>query len=159
MKTKKFFKLLILEIIVLSAILAYFLINSSDIYKWYVGSTNFVKQDKNCDLHKNSCKIRLKDKSVLELSIEPKSIPLKKPIKLIVKTKNINLKTLSLKLYATNMNMGLIEKKLKRVANNRYETTVILPSCIVGGMIWNANIIADKATKSVGGTFEWTTSK
>ncbi|NOX15421.1 MAG: hypothetical protein GXP61_05275 [Epsilonproteobacteria bacterium] len=159
MKTKKFFKLLTFEIIVISAILAYFLIDSSYIYKWYVGSTNFVKQDKQCDLHKNNCKITLKDGSMLELSIYPKSIPLKKPIKLVVTTKNINLKTLSLKLYATNMNMGFIEKKLKKVGQNRYETSVILPSCMTGGMIWNANIIANKPTKSLGGVFEWTTAK
>ena len=159
MKTKKFFKLLILEILVLSLVCAYFLIDSSDIYRWYVGNTNFAKQEKNCDLHKEACSVTLQDGSNITLSIEPKPIPLMKPIELTVKTKDINLDKLDLKVFATNMNMGLIEKSLKKVNKNRYEGKITLPTCIVGNMIWNVNIIANKPTKSLGATFEFQTGK
>ncbi len=159
MKIKKIYKLLALEVIALSAILAYFLISSSDIYRWYVGSTSFVKQNRDCDLHKSTCSVKLKDGSIISLSINPKEIPLKKPIKLTVTTQGIKTKTLSLKVFAVNMNMGLIEKSLKKIKKNTYEGEVILPTCVVGDMIWNANIIADKTSKSVGAIFEFQTKK
>ncbi len=159
MEAKKFIRLFVLEIAVLSTILAYFFIDSSDIYRWYAGSTNFSKQNKLCDLHKSSCEVILKDGSIVKLDINPKNIPLMKPIKLTIITKNINLKTLSLQLFAMNMNMGFIKKDLKKIAKNRYEASVILPSCIIGGMIWNANIIVNKPTKSLGAIFEWTNKK
>lgn len=157
MKIKKFYKLLFLEIIVLGLILAYFLIDSSDIYRWYVGDTNFVKQDKNCNLHTEECKIILKDGSLMSLSIAPRSIPLLKPIRFQVKTKGINTNVLQLKVFATNMNMGFHESLLKKVKYGLYEGNITLPTCIVGNMIWNANIIANKTNRSVGAIFEFQT--
>ena len=101
----------------------------------------------------------MQDGSNITLSIEPKPIPLMKPIKLTIETKNVNLDKLDLKVFATNMNMGLIEKSLKKVNKNRYEGKITLPTCIVGNMIWNVNIIANKPTKSLGATFEFQTGK
>ncbi|MDX1810261.1 MAG: hypothetical protein R3331_12065 [Sulfurospirillaceae bacterium] len=157
MKIKRFYKLLLLEIVVLSLISAYFLIDSSDIYRWYVGNTNFVKQNKNCDLHKNACEIKLKDGSKMSLSITPRTIPLLKPIRFQVSTHGIDTKVLQLKIYATNMNMGFHESVLKKVKEGLYEGNITLPTCIVGGMIWNANIIANKTNRSVGAIFEFKT--
>ncbi len=159
MKTKKFLMFLIIEILILCLVCAYFLISSSDIYRWYVGNTNFIKQNKNCDLQKEACSVVLEDGSRVTLSINPRPIPLMKPIELVVKTKNINLDNLNLKVYATNMNMGLIEKSLNKTAKNTYKGKITLPTCIVGNMIWNVNIIANKPTKSIGATFEFKTGK
>ncbi|MFK5882249.1 MAG: hypothetical protein QM482_08530 [Sulfurospirillum sp.] len=159
MKTKKFFKLLVLEIFVLILVVAYFLIDSSDIYRWYVGDTNFVKQDKSCDLHKKACSITLGDGSVITLDITPRPIPLMKPIRIHITTKNINLDKLDLKVFATNMNMGLIEKSLKRVKKDTYEGEITLPMCIVGNMIWDVNIIANEPSSSLGAVFEFQTRK
>lgn len=159
MKIKKFYKFLFLEVIALILISAYFLIDSSDIYKWYVGSTNFSKQDANCDLHKEACSVKFKDGSLMTLSITPRQIPLMKPIKLRVKTKNINLDKLDLKVFATNMNMGFLETSLIKVKDNIYEGKITLPTCIAGNMIWNANIIANKPSKSLGAVFEFQTGK
>jgi len=159
MKTKKFFTLLILELLALSLVVVYFLIDSSDIYRWYVGNTNFVKQDKSCDLHKEACSIALKDGSRVTLSITPRPIPLMKPIKLHIVTKGIDLDKLDLKVFATNMNMGLIEKPIKKVKKDTYEAKITLPTCIVGGMIWDVNIIANEPSKSVGAVFEFQTEK
>jgi len=159
MKTKKFWMLLIIEAFILCIVCAYFLISSSDIYRWYVGSTNFTKQNKNCHLEKGACSIVLKDGSDITLSITPRPISVMKPIEIAVKTKGINLDSLKLKVYATNMNMGLIEKSLDKTAENSYKGKITLPSCIVGNMIWNVNIIANKPTKSIGATFEFKTGR
>jgi len=159
MKTKKFLILLIIEVFILCIICAYFLISSSDICRWYVGNTNFIKQDKNCDLQKEACSVILEDGSDITLSINPRPIPLMKPIELTVRTKGINLDNLKLKVYATNMNMGLIEKSLNKTVKNIYKGKITLPTCIVGNMIWDVNIIVNKPTKSIGATFEFKTGK
>ncbi|WP_331775429.1 hypothetical protein [Sulfurospirillum sp. 1612] len=157
MKTKRFYTLLLLEIVALGLISAYFLIDSSDIYRWYVGNTNFVKQSKNCDLHDEKCHVTLQDSSEMTLSITPRSIPLMKPLQFQVVTQGIHTDQLALKVYATNMNMGFHESTLKKVKENLYEGNITLPSCIVGNMIWNANIIANKTDRSVGAIFEFKT--
>ena len=157
MENSKFYKLLFLEIVALSLICAYFVIDSSDIYKWYVGNTTFAKQSSTCDLHKSACEVLLKDGSSIVLSIYPKNIPLMKSLKFSVKTKGIKLDKLQLKIYATNMNMGLTQATLKKIKPNLYVGHVTLASCIQGGMIWNANIIANEPQKSLGATFEFKT--
>jgi hypothetical protein len=157
MVKSKFYKLLILEIIALSLLCAYFLLNSSDIYRWYVGNTSFSKQNPNCDLHKEACEVLLKDGSSVTLSIYPKEIPLMKPLKFLVKTKGIKLDDLQLEIFATNMNMGLTEATLIKTKPNLYEGTITLASCVRGGMIWNANIIINKFQKSIGATFKFKT--
>jgi len=157
MKTKRFYTLLLLEITALGMISAYFLIDSSDIYRWYVGDTNFVKQNKNCDLHDGSCRVIIHDASEITLSITPRAIPLMKPLQFQVRTKGIHTNQLVLEVYATNMNMGFHKSQLKRVRDNVYEGNITLPSCIVGSMIWNANIIANKSNRSVGAIFEFKT--
>ncbi len=160
MKTEKFYKILILEIVVVLAVGAYFFIDSSDIYRWYVGNTDFVKlSKKECDLHKGECKQTLKDGSKIALEILPHTIPLMKPITFRAKTEGIDLDRLEVKVYATNMNMGFHEFSMKRLKRGLYEGSVTLPTCIVGNMIWDANIIVNKPTESVGAIFEFQTDK
>ena len=160
MKTKKFYKILLVEIIAVLAVGAYFFIDSSDIYRWYVGNTDFVKLPKEeCDLHVKECSITLKDGSKITLEIIPKSIPLMKPITFKAKTEGIELNSLEVKVYATNMNMGFHEFLLKKTAKNLYTGSVTLPTCVVGNMIWDANIIVNKPTKSIGAIFEFQTDR
>jgi hypothetical protein len=157
MNKSKFYKLLILEIIALSLLCAYFFIDSSNIYRWYAGSTTFVKQDVNCNLHNTPCKVVLKDGSTVTLSIYPKNIPLMKPLKFSVKAKGIKLGKLQLKIFAINMNMGLTKTTLIKIKPNLFEGNVTLASCVKGGMKWEANIIANKFQKSLGATFKFKT--
>jgi len=157
MNKSRFYKLLALEILALSLVCAYFFIDSGDIYRWYVGSTTFVRQDVNCNLHNTPCKVVLKDGSSVILSIYPKNIPLMKPLKFSVKTKGIRLDKLQLQIFATNMNMGLTKTILIKKKPNLFEGNVTLASCVRGGMKWEANIIVNKFHKSLGATFKFKT--
>ncbi|WP_263832078.1 hypothetical protein [Sulfurospirillum oryzae] len=158
MPSPRFFKILVVEILAVGLIAAYVLIDAKDVYQWWVGETNFVSAKASCDLHESACQALLSDGSELSLDIEPKSIPLMKPLHFKV-TSAIDLPTIEIKLFATNMNMGLHTIKLTKSAQGVYEGEGMLPTCIVGNMIWQANVILNQSSHSQGAIFSFKTDK
>lgn len=158
MFSSRFFKWLIVEIIAVVLIGAYVLIDSHDVYRWWVGDTHFVAASSACDLHTQSCEVTLKDGSLLSLDIEPKTIPLMKPLHFKV-TSSIDLPSIEIKLFATNMNMGLHTIKLSQTSKGIYEGEGMLPTCVMGNMIWQANVIFNETTQSQGAIFTFKTDK
>ena len=140
MKNKKFFKLLLLEIIAVAGIGTYFFVDSADIYKLFMGETEFYQQSPTCDLHLSSCKADIPKLGTFEFDIEPKSIPLMEKLTFTVKT-NIDANEFDLHIYSTNMNMGYHTFTLKKVAPKTFKATGILPTCTVGSMVWNAEVV------------------
>lgn len=159
MPSSRFWKLLVIEIVALSAIGAYVLIDSHDIYRWWVGDTHFVSAPTPCDLHVNSCSAQLDDEKPLVFDISPKPIPVMKPLHFKVHIPHVSLSFIELKLFATNMNMGLHSFKLYPTQEGWYEGEGMLPTCVVGNMIWQANIILNTPTKSMGAIFYFQTDK
>ena len=152
MKNKKFFKLLILEVIAVAGIVTYFFVDSADVYKLFMGETVFYQQSPTCDLHLSSCKADIPKLGTFEFNIEPRSIPLMEKLTFTVKS-NIDANELDLHIYATNMNMGYHTFTLKKIAPKTYKATGILPTCTVGGMIWNAEVVHGNS----GGLFTFKT--
>lgn len=144
MKNKKFYTLLTLEIFAVIIVCAYLFLDSTDIYKFLTKNTQFYNQSTQCDLHKTSCNVAIKDKTDMTLSIEPKTIPLMEPLTFKVTTsKELKNDILDLNIYATNMNMGYHSFKMKKIDKNKYQVIGTLPTCVVGGMIWRAEVIID----------------
>jgi hypothetical protein len=158
MPSLRFFKWLALEIIAVLLIGAYILIDSDDVYRWWIGDTHFAQVTNDCDLHMSACEVTLKDGTLLTLDIEPKEIPLMKPLHFKV-TSSIDLPSLEIKLFATNMNMGLHTIKLTHTSQNTYEGEGMLPTCIMGNMIWQANVILNQTSRSQGAIFTFKTDK
>ncbi|MFW9620498.1 MAG: hypothetical protein ACMV1K_10980 [Sulfurospirillum sp.] len=158
MPSSRFFKWLIVEIIAVLLIGAYILIDSSDIYRWWVGDTRFVQSTEPCDLHVEACEVTLKDGTTLSLDIEPKEIPLMKPLHFKV-TSAIDLPSIEIKLFATNMNMGFHNITLKQSAKGIYEGEGMLPTCVMGNMIWQANVVLNQPSQSQGAIFTFKTDK
>jgi len=152
MKNKKFFKLLLLEIVAVVGIGTYFFVDSADVYKLFMGETEFYQQSPTCDLHLSSCKADIPKFGTLEFEIEPKNIPLMKQLTFTVKSTN-DVDELDLHIYATNMNMGYHSFTLKKIAPKTYKAEGILPTCTVGGMIWNAEVVSGNK----GGIFTFKT--
>ena len=142
MKNKKFYTLLFVEALVVLGIAAYFLIDSATIYKYFFGDITYYQSSKQCDLHVKSCSVDIPQFGSIELDIEPKTIPLMKPLTFTVtSSKELNVDELNLHIFATNMNMGYYDLKMKKVSKNRYQVKEILPTCITGGMIWRAEVV------------------
>ena len=158
MRLSRFWKWLIVEVFVVVLIGAYVLIDSHDVYQWWVGNTHFAQGNGACDLHVSACEATLNDGSLLSLEIEPKSIPLMKPLQFKV-TSTIDVPSMEIKLFATNMNMGLHTITLKQTSKGTYEGEGMLPTCIMGNMIWQANVILNQLTQSQGAIFTFKTDK
>lgn len=152
MKTKKII-FTILAILIIALVAIYFLANFSKKPKDF----SFIEDKTKCDLRENLCSINLNNSSKISLEISPKGIPLLTPLTIKAKTKNINSDFLEIKIYAINMNMGEFKTKLKKTATNSYEGTLTLPTCIMGNMIWNADITSKSL--SLGARFSFKTDK
>ncbi len=152
---KRFYILLGAEIGIVLLIAMFFLVDFSSL-SIFGEDRVFIDPNPPCDLRKNTCEVVLNDEQKVSLSIEPKGIPLMKPLSFTVHAKGVKSNTLEIKIYAINMEMGTHKLTLKRVSGDRFEGKQVLPTCIVGGMIWNADITSSyfKDNKAVRFTFK-----
>lgn len=154
------FKNIIFPTFGLIAIVAgYFLIDFNGLYQSFKGEVKFITQDKKCDLHEKSCTLTIADGTSFELEIDPKTIPLMKPLKFTIKSNNPNLQDLYLNIYATNMFMGDFNLPIKNIGNGKYEAIGTLPTCPVGDMQWNADIRVEKLNETIGARFRFKTDR
>lgn len=159
MRGKRFWKLLLLEIIVLLGVAFYVFVDSHDIYRLWVGDTHFTQAPSSCNLHVKACDVRLSDGSNVTLDISPKPIPLMQPLTFHVNAPALSLPFIELKLFATNMNMGFHTVKLIAKGDGLYEGEGMLPTCVVGNMIWQTNLIINHTHQSIGAIFYFQTDK
>jgi hypothetical protein len=158
MKSKKFILTLVIEVLAVAFVALFIFVDMKDIYKFFVGDTVFYTQEAKCDLHVKACKAYFPKNEVMSFEVFPKNIPLMKTLTFRVKTtKNLRPKEFDLHIYATNMNMGYHSFTLKKISQDTYEAKGILPDCLVGGMIWNAEVVDNAPTKSIGGLFTFKT--
>jgi len=143
--------------IVSVVVIGYFLIDFNTLYQSFKGEAQFITQEKTCDLHNSSCKIKIQDDTTFELEITPKTIPLMEELRFSIKSNNQNLKNLKLNIYATNMFMGEFNLPIKNLGNGNYEAVGILPTCPTGDMLWNAEIRVEQIDKIIGARFQFKT--
>jgi len=142
---------------IVAIVLGYFLIDFNALYQSFKGEAKFIIQDKNCDLHLSACSIKIQDGTSFELKVEPKTIPLMKPLTFSIKSNNPNLKNLYLNIYATNMFMGEFTLPIKNLGDGKYQAVGTLPTCPVGDMQWNADIRVEKLNETIGARFQFKT--
>jgi len=136
---------------------SYFFVDFNSLFNDVRGEVKFTSQLDECDLHKGPCDITLEDGTNFALEVFPKDIPLMKTVTFKITSKNYNKDIIPLDIYAKNMNMGTQMITLKKVNNNEYESTAVLPTCIRGNMKWNVDIVLDKLTHRVGAKFKFQT--
>jgi hypothetical protein len=144
---------------ILAIVLVYFLVDFNALYQSFKGEAKFISQDKNCDLHKTPCFIKIQDGTSFELDVEPKTIPLMEPLKFSIKSNSSQLKDLYINIYATNMFMGDFNIPFKNLGNGNYEAIGTLPTCPVGDMQWNAEIRVEKLNETIGARFQFKTDR
>jgi hypothetical protein len=158
MKNSRFYTILAIELVAVIAVGLYFFVGSADIYKFIAGNTKFYHNQHMCDLHEGPCSIEVEKKGLLTLEIEPKTIPLMKPLIFKVTTsQELQLDELDLTIFATNMNMGYHIFKMKKKSDKTYQAEGILPACIVGKMTWRAEVVMNHLTQSLGAVFTFQT--
>lgn len=156
-KKKKIIIFSIIQICILFGLIFIIFIDKNKILNLFENENLYYEMSNNCDLRKTSCKVDIDENTTLELDIKPREIPLMKNLTFSLKTKNINAQNLNMKIYATNMDMGVFPFKFSQQANNNYKANGILPTCIIGGMIWKAEIKIQQKTKNQIAVFSFKT--
>lgn len=134
MKNKKLYIILSLQIIVVFVVASFFIFD----YSKFLEQNTYIRA-KNCNLKLSSCKVKIDTKEI-EFEINPKNIPLMKTLSFRAKT-NFDTDKLILKIQATNMDMGKFEFILEKIDKNTFQGSGILPTCVVGNMIWEAKLL------------------
>lgn len=138
MRQKKFYLLLLGQILAVITIGGLIFIDSSTLEGWFSEPTRFMQQDPECDLHLSKCSIKIEPNYEFVLDISPRTIPLMKPLTFTLEYTGTELQTLKGKIYATNMDMGIHPIVLKPTTKGILQGIVVLPTCLVGNMKWRA---------------------
>lgn len=96
-----------------------------------------------CNLHQGSCRATLPDGGVLELSIEPRPVPVVKPLSVAVTLSGIEARKIELDLAGRDMNMGYNRPILVMESPNHFVGGATLPVCITGKMAWKATVLVE----------------
>jgi hypothetical protein len=111
-----------------------------------------------CDLGRQACAASLPDGGRVELSIEPRPIPVLKPLTVEARFTGIAVRKAEIDFAGTEMKMGYNRPQLeKQRADNRFFGHAHLPVCITGGMEWEATLLVDTGKAVIALPFRFLT--
>jgi hypothetical protein len=112
-------------------------------FKGYVGPQVIatLPVDTQCDLHSSACTTKLPQGGNISLSIEPRSIPLLKPLQLHVTTKGVDASKVEIDFVGVGMNMGYNRPSLKKTKTEHFVGETTLPVCVRRKMDWEAQVL------------------
>jgi len=143
-------------LVLLVLILTYIFVDFNKIYQSMGPEKELIVQE-NCDLHHEACEITLQNGKTISLEVFPKTLPLMKPLIFKVYSSNQALDKMPLRIYSTNMFMGSFDFILKDIGEGYYEAKGIIPTCVVGKMNWNADLIIPDNNKLIGARYQFKT--
>ncbi len=97
--------------------------------------------DPNCDLRTGPCVGKFPDGTEVSFSIEPRSIPLVKPLQLMARVKGITAQSVEVDFIGLNMDMGFNRSRLKAVGDGSFSGSGVLPVCVLTRMEWEARLL------------------
>jgi hypothetical protein len=99
--------------------------------------------DPTCDLRAGACMTRLDEGSKVTFSIEPRDIPVVKPLQLRVNLDGLSAKSIQVDFSGVDMNMGFNRTKLSSAGKGVFSGQAILPVCVWDAMEWEAQVLID----------------
>jgi hypothetical protein len=115
--------------------------------------------DPACDLNAGPCSSDIPGGGRIEISIEPRPIPLLRPLKLVVKTQGLDARQVEVDFTGMDMNMGYNRPQLKQEGESRFTGETVLPVCITGGMVWQAAVVVTTPKLKAIAPFHFDTSR
>jgi hypothetical protein len=114
--------------------------NFKDYFEPQVVAT--LPADGDCDLHSGPChSSSLPQGGTVSFSIEPRTIPLLKPLQLQVTTEDANVSAVEIDFVGVGMNMGYNRPALKETAKGQFTGEATLPVCVRRKMDWEARVL------------------
>ena len=108
-----------------------------------------------CDLGRQSCVATLPDGVQLEFSIEPRPIPVLKPLVLQASFGPGTVRKVEVDFTGTEMKMGYNRPQLDRQTDGHFSGQGSLPVCITGSMEWVATVLVDTGKTVVAVPFRF----
>ncbi|MCG8084447.1 MAG: hypothetical protein AB2735_03875 [Candidatus Thiodiazotropha taylori] len=97
--------------------------------------------DPSCDLRKAPCRSSINNEVEVGFSIEPREIPLVKPLKLAVEIAGVEVDRVEVDIAGVDMNMGYNRVVLQAVAEGQFEGEGMIPVCLMDSMEWEAKVL------------------
>ncbi len=114
--------------------------------------------DPRCDLRQGPCTTRLPDGAYVSFSIEPRSIPVVKPLQLQVVLQGLNADKVEVDFAGTDMNMGFNRVTLGPSTDpGVYNSGGMLPVCVRDAMEWEARVLISTAQGMVSVPYRFVT--
>ncbi len=102
-----------------------------------------IPADPSCDLRSGPCSLAFDSKSSVSFEIEPRDIPLMKPINLRVELQGVEAQQVEIDFSGVDMNMGFNRFKLtpEGAGQGVFTGQGILPVCVRDAMEWEAKVL------------------
>ncbi|MBA1443941.1 MAG: hypothetical protein M3H12_09415 [Chromatiales bacterium] len=115
--------------------------------------------DAECDLRAGPCKSQLPDGSSISFSIEPRTLPLVKPIQLVVEIEGLEAEQVVVDFSGVDMNMGFNRPALANQGDGRFAGKGMLPVCVRDAMEWEAKVLVKTPDGLVAAPYRFITVK
>ena len=113
--------------------------------------------DSGCDLRAGDCRSDLPQGGSISLAVQPRSIPLLKPLQLRVATEGIDASSVEINIVGVTMNMGYNRTGLKKTGDGEFTGETTLPVCIRSKMGWEARVLVHTPEGIVMAPFQFYT--
>lgn len=115
--------------------------------------------DPNCDLQSGPCVTEMPDGQRVTLSIEPRPIPLVKPLQFKVKVDGVEVDKVFVDIQGLGMNMGINRPQLEPQSAGSYAGEGMLPVCIRNSMEWEVSVLLDTDEGMISIPFRFLTDR
>jgi hypothetical protein len=113
--------------------------------------------DPDCDLRAGPCSVGFADGGVVQFAIEPKDIPVVKPLQFAVELQDIEATSVAVDFQGVDMNMGYNRATLNKAGEQRYTGQGMLPVCVRYAMEWEARVLVDTPKGLLAAPFRFIT--
>jgi hypothetical protein len=113
--------------------------------------------DPGCDLRAGPCVGFLPGGGAVRLAIEPRTIPVLRPLGLTVRLDGVQARGVEVDFTGTDMNMGYNRVALRREAPGQWSGRGMLPVCVRDVMSWEARVLVDTGDGLVAAPFRFDT--
>ena len=94
-----------------------------------------------CDLRAGPCTVAFPDGAKVSFGIEPREIPLVKPLGFEVRLEGLEAHSVEVDFQGVDMNMGYNRARLESAGDNRFSGDGMLPVCVREVMEWEAKVL------------------
>lgn len=115
--------------------------------------------DPHCDLRAGPCTSPLPGGASVTFSIEPRSIPVMRPLKFEVDLEGLAAKGVQIDFSGVDMNMGFNRPTLQRQTTGHYSGEGRLPVCVRDAMEWEARVLVETDDGLVSAPYRFITVK